>query len=201
MATLDAQTRMSLLKGAGDPANEEARAAFADCYARLIRDWCRHWGLQEADQDDVAQTILCRLLEKLPTFQYDPSKRFRGLLRVMVNRAIADLHRVRRRRPAGYGSGDSAVLVQLHEAPAPGDPAVEDLVQKLAWQVERDQQVQAACERVRLRVKPHNWLAFWHTTVESEPVADVALRLGMTNGAVLVARHRVLQMIRSEIEE
>jgi RNA polymerase sigma-70 factor (ECF subfamily) len=198
--TLDVPTRASLLLAAGDPANQEAWAAFTRCYAGLIRDWCRRWGVQEADQDDVVQSILCRLLEILPTFKYDPNKSFRGLLRVMVKRAIVDLHRARQGRPGGYGSGDTGVLGLLHEAPAPDDASVEDLVQELAGQVERDQQLQAACERVRQRVKAHNWQAFQLTMVEAEPVAEVAQRLGMTKGAVLVAKHRVIQMIRSEVE-
>jgi hypothetical protein len=47
--TLDVPTRVSLLEAARDPANEKAREAFAECYAGLIRDWCRRWGVQEAD--------------------------------------------------------------------------------------------------------------------------------------------------------
>jgi RNA polymerase sigma factor (sigma-70 family) len=197
---LDSRTRASLLLAAGNRANQEARAALAERYAGLIREWCHHEGLQKADQDDVVQTILCQLLEKLPTFQYDPSKRFRGLLRVMVKRAIVDFHRARQRRPGVCGSGDTGVLGLLREVPDPDDPAVESLVQKLAVQVERDQRLRAACERVRLRVKPHNWQAFWLTTVEGEPVAEVARRLEITQGAVLVAKHRVIKMVRSEVE-
>jgi RNA polymerase sigma factor (sigma-70 family) len=198
--TPDVPTRASLLLAAGDLANQEARMAFAECYADPIRAWCRRWGLQEADQDDVAQTILRRLFEMLPTFQYDPSKKFRRLLRTMIRNAITDLHRERQRHPAGYGSGDTGILGQLHEAPSPDDPAVEDLTQELAGQVERDQQLHGACERVRRRVKPHNWQAFELTTVAGEPVAEVAQRLGITQGAVLVAKHRVIKMIRSEVE-
>jgi RNA polymerase sigma-70 factor (ECF subfamily) len=66
--------------------------------------------------------------------------------------------------------------------------------------MEQDQKLQVVCERVRLRVKPHNWQAFWFTTVEGEPVAEVARRLGMTKEAVTVARHRVIKMIRSAVE-
>src|SRR6516165_8549944 len=97
--TLDVPTRASLLLAAGDRANQEARAAFAERYAGLIRGWCRRWGLQEADQDNVVQTIWCRLFEMLPTFQYDPGKRFRGFVKTMVHNAIMDLHRERQRRP------------------------------------------------------------------------------------------------------
>jgi RNA polymerase sigma-70 factor (ECF subfamily) len=197
---LDVPTRASLLLAAGDPANEKARAAFAECYAGLITDWCRRWGLQKADQANVVQTILCRLFEMLPTFQYDPGKRFRGLLRTMIHHAIIDLHRERQRQPGGHGSGDTGVLGQLHEVPASDDPAVEDLTQELVEQVERDQRLHEACERVRRRVDPHTWQAFWLTTVEGEPVAEVAQRLGMAKGAVPVAKHRVIKMIRSEVK-
>ena len=199
--TLDYSTRASLLLAAGNPGNEEARTAFAECYAGLIRSWCRRWGLQEADQDDVAQTILYRLLKLLPTFEYDPSKRFRGLLGIMIHHAIADIRRERQRHPGGCGSGDTGVLGQLHEAPAPDDSAVEDLTRELAGQMERDQQLHEACERVRMRVEPHTWQAFWLTTVEGRPAADVAQQLGMKKGAVPVHKHRVIKKIRLEIEK
>lgn len=196
---LEPRTRASLLLAAGDPANQEAREAFAECYGRLIRDWCGRTGLQEADRGDVTQSVLARLLEMLTTFKYDPNKRFRGLVHRAVYRAVVDLHRDRQRRPAGYGSGDTGVLGQLHEVPAPDDRAVEDLTQELAGQVERDQRLHEACERVRRRVKPHTWQAFWLTTVEGEPLADVVQRLGMTSGAILVAKHRVTKLIQSEV--
>ena len=197
---LDSRTRGSLLLAAGNRDNQEARAAFTECYAGLIHDWCRREKLQKADQDDVVQTILCRLFEMLPTFQYDPSKRFRGLLRTMISRAIVDLHRVRQRRPGICGSGDTEVLGLLHEVPAVDDPAVEDLAEELTGQIERDQQLHEACERVRRRVKLHTWQAFWLTTVEDKPVTEVAQQLEMTQGAVLVAKHRMIKMIRSEVE-
>jgi RNA polymerase sigma-70 factor (ECF subfamily) len=198
MTTIDPRTRASLLEAAADPANREARAAFAACYAGLVRDWCRRRGLQEADRDDVAQTVLCRLLESLPTFRYDPTRRFRGLVHRAVYRAIVDLHRARGRRPGDRGSGDTGLLDRLREVPDPDDPAVEGLARELAGQVERDRGLHAACERVRRRVEPRTWRAFWLTTVEGEPVAAAAGRLGMTKGAVAVARHRVTQMLRAE---
>src|SRR5262245_3586229 len=203
--TLEARTRARLLLAAGDAANQNARAKFADIYAALIRQGCRGQGLQEADQDDVAQAVLCKLFEKLPSFQYDPRKRFRGLLHQLIYQAIVDLYRARQRRPGDRGSGDTRVLGRLHEATAPDAPAVEDLAQELtrqvAMQMEQDQRVHEACERVRRRVKPHTWQAFWLTTVEGEPVAAVAQRLGMTKDGVTVAKHRLIKMIRSSVDD
>jgi RNA polymerase sigma-70 factor (ECF subfamily) len=196
---LDVPTRASLLVAAGDRSNNEARAAFAECYSPLIHDWCRRRGLQEADRDDVTQTILSRLLETLPSFKYDPTKRFRGLVHQAVYFAVVQLHRERQRHPAGHGSGDTGVLSQLQEIPAPNDQAVEDLTQELAGKVEQDFDLQRACERVRRRVKQHTWRAFWLMTVEGKPVGEVAQELGMTKGAVPVAKYHVIKMIRAEL--
>jgi RNA polymerase sigma-70 factor (ECF subfamily) len=195
--TFQDRTRASLLLAAGDPHNEEARAAFEVCYGDLIRGWCRRAGLQEADQDDVAQTVLLRIFERLPAFRYDPSKRFRGLLSAAVRRAVVDLYRERGRRPGGRGSGDSGALSRLYAVPDPD--AVEDLVGELSGQMARNQRVNDACERVRARVEPHTWQAFWLTVVEGLTGPEAAARLGMSKTAVPVCRHRVLKMIREEI--
>ena len=77
----------------------------------------------------MAQTILCRLFEMLPTFRYDPTKRFRGMLYRVIYRAIVDLHRPER-RPGDRGSGDTRVLGRMHEVPAPDDPALKDLAEE-----------------------------------------------------------------------
>src|SRR5690242_13505639 len=114
--TPDARTSATLLVAAGDPANPQARARFAETYAGLIREGCRRRGVQEADRDDVAQAVVCLLFRVvLPRFadgtlRYDPGRRFRGLLHRMIYRAVADLHRARRRRPGDHGCGDTRVL-------------------------------------------------------------------------------------------
>jgi RNA polymerase sigma-70 factor (ECF subfamily) len=197
--TLEDRTRASLLLDAGDPRNQERRAEFVDRYAPVIRGWCQRRGLQPADQEDVAQTVLCRLFQVLPTFEYDPRRRFRGLLYRAVSRAVADIFRERARRPGGRGSGDTRVQGRLDAEPAPDDPDVEDLVRGLGEQIEFDQRVRAACARVRGRVEPHTWQAFWLTVVEGMGGAEAAERLGMRRAAVPVAKHRVLKLIRREL--
>ena len=112
---LDLPTRASLLMAAADPADRKAREAFAEYYGGVVRAWCRRYGLQEADADDVAQMLTPRLLNELPTFRYDPSKGYRGYVRQAVNWAIKDIHRKRQRHPGDRGSGDTGVLGQLHE--------------------------------------------------------------------------------------
>ena len=196
---LDLPTRASLLIAAADPANRKAREAFAGYYGGVVRAWCRRYGLQETDADDVAQTLVPRLLKKLPT--YDPSKRYRGYVHLAVDWAIQDIHRNRQRRPGDRGSGDTGVLGQLHEVPALDDSAVEDLTRELSGHMERNRLVQEASDRVCRRVGEKTWKAFWLTTAEDLPTDEVARRLGMEPGTVRVAKSRTLRAIKEELKE
>src|SRR5262249_59472623 len=56
------------------PADQEAWKEFVLRYGPKIYRWCRQWNLQEADAQDVAQTVLLKLAGKMPAFDYDPSR-------------------------------------------------------------------------------------------------------------------------------
>src|SRR5947209_2478785 len=52
------QTRASLLSRLRkDPGDSSAWDEFVDRYGPRIRSWCRRWGLQEADAEDVTQIV------------------------------------------------------------------------------------------------------------------------------------------------
>jgi WD40 repeat protein len=60
--TPEARTSPTLLgRLRRSPADQAAWAEFVDRYGPRIYAWCRHWGLQEADAQDVAQAVLHRL--------------------------------------------------------------------------------------------------------------------------------------------
>jgi RNA polymerase sigma-70 factor (ECF subfamily) len=67
-----------------DPSNEAAWDEFVEHYGRHIYRWCRQWGLQDADAEDVAQEILLKLARKLRDFAYDPKSSFRGWLKTVA---------------------------------------------------------------------------------------------------------------------
>jgi len=48
--------------------DQAAWERFVDLYGPRIRGWCRRWGLQEADSEDVTQEVLLRLSLKLRSF-------------------------------------------------------------------------------------------------------------------------------------
>lgn len=196
---LETQTRASLLFAVRDPQNGPAWVAFTECYGLIIRGWCREMGLQDADTDDVTQEVLAKLVEKMKTFVYDPSKSFRGWLHAVVRNEVKDVWRAQDRRPGDWGSGDSQTCGTLERVPVPGVVGVEAMVQDLVDQMERDRLVHVACEKVRQKVAECTWQAFRMTTVEGCKGAEVALLLGKTVAAVHMAKSRVLTMIRAEI--
>src|SRR5437899_6570468 len=72
------------------PTDQEAWSEFVDRYGPKIYAWCRQWGLQEADAEDVTQAVLLRLAERMRDFAYDVGKSFRGWLRTLTHHALSD---------------------------------------------------------------------------------------------------------------
>ncbi len=140
-------TSATLLDRVGlNPNDQVAWARFVGLYGSRIRGWCRQWGLQAADSEDVTQDVLLRLAQKLRTFQYDPSRSFRGWLRTVTHNALADFLADRRRQCSG--SGDDDVLDQLRSV-----QARDDLIEHLKDQFDAEI-VAVACARPGARRAP-----------------------------------------------
>jgi RNA polymerase sigma-70 factor (ECF subfamily) len=92
-------TNPSLLKRIGDWRNSPAWHEFVCRYDRLLRSWCRDFGLDYESTDEVVQRIWIELARRLPTFRYDPGGSFRGWLRSLCYSRSQDLLRERRRVP------------------------------------------------------------------------------------------------------
>jgi RNA polymerase sigma-70 factor (ECF subfamily) len=172
-------------------ADQAAWADFVRRYGPLILGWCRHWKLQEADAQDVTQTVLVKLADKMRTFDYDPSRSFRAYLKTLARYAWCDF--LETCHKPGAGSGDSAVLQALQAVEA-GD----DLVQRL--NDEFDHEVLAEARTlVQQRVEPHTWEAFHLTAVEGLSGAEVAARLGLKVATVFKAKSMVQKMLQEEV--
>src|SRR5207302_450725 len=105
--------RLSLLSRLQrDPTDPAAWREFVTHYGRKIGLWCRQWGLQEADAEDVTQQVLVKLAAKVGDFRYDPSKSFRAWLKTVAHHAWRDF--VDGQHRPDRGSGDSDVLEQLN---------------------------------------------------------------------------------------
>ena len=57
-----------------------------------------------------------------------------------------------------------------------------------------------AAERIRGQFEDKTWRAFWLSSVEGEPIKQTAQALGLSTGAVYVARSRVMARLRETVE-
>ena len=188
----DSGTHVSLLgRLRRDPTNQAFWAEFVDHYGPKIYTWCRRWGLQEADAQDVTQNVLLKLADKMRTFTYDAAKSFRGWLRTLTHHAWSD-YLESRARP-GQGSGDSQVADMLNSI-----EARDELVRQLESEFDREL-LEEAMTRVRLRVAPRTWEAFRLTALEGLSGAEAADRIPMQVAQVYVAKRRVQKMLSAEV--
>ena len=76
------------------------------------------------------------------------------------------------------------------------------LLQKALWEQEyRNSRLNWAAERVRVKCEDTTWQAFWRTAVEGESPRSVAEALGMSVGAVHIAKSRVIARLKAVLGE
>jgi RNA polymerase sigma factor (sigma-70 family) len=189
-----APTPVSLLGRLGrNPNDSAAWREFVRYYGGTIRRWCQHWGLQQADADDVSQDLLMEVARQMQTFVYDPARSFRAWLKTLAHGAWCDW--LERQNRQVQGDADSEVLRRLHTV-----VARDDLVQRLEQKYDAEL-LELAQARVRLRVGPRSWEAFRLLALERRPGAEVAAELGMRVGTAYVARSRVQKLLQEEIRK
>jgi len=157
------------------------------CQPRLLA-WGRGWGLQDADAEDVCQTVLVRLAAKLRVLVYDPSQSFRGWLRTLARHAWADFVADRQKRA---GAADASAV--LHTA-----QARDDLEARLAEAFDLEL-LEEATALVRKRVEPKTWEAFRRTALLGAAAAEVAAELGMPVASVFKAKSNVQKWLHEEV--
>jgi RNA polymerase sigma-70 factor (ECF subfamily) len=187
------ETQSSLLIRIRDPQDAAAWGRFVDVYTPFIYGVFRRRGLQAADASDVAQDVMRTVASAISRFDYDRDRgSFRGWLFSVARARLNDHYRTRRRQPVG--SGETAVHDLLDAQPEPPD----EREWENSW---RQHLLDLAAQRVREQFEPATWRAFWATAVEGRSVAEVADELGLSTGAVYIARSRVMAKLRKAVEE
>jgi RNA polymerase sigma factor (sigma-70 family) len=181
-----ARTSQTLLGRIRDPADHQAWEDFYARYSPMISGWCHQWFPRDAE--DMVHEVMILLARRLREFVYDPAKTFRGYLKTVTHRLMADLKERERVRRAISGDG----LVEEVEAG-------EDLLARLAREFDLEL-LQKAKDNVRARVEPRTWSAYVEIAEQCRKGADVARELGMKVGAVSQAKYQVLTLLQQEIE-
>jgi RNA polymerase sigma factor (sigma-70 family) len=190
-------TSPTLLKLLAGPKNEAAWERFVRRYQPLIQRRCRTAGLNAEEADEVVARVQLRLVTALHNFHYDPARSFRGWLATVVRNVVRNYWRERKRHTDVRGSGDDAVQEQLENVAIP-DP-IARLADELDVTLQHDLRlVQRVLARVRERVEPATWQAYWLTAIEGRAGKEAARQLGLTVAQVFVYKGRVSRMLREE---
>ena len=189
---LPSDTRVTLLaKLRLAPRDPAAWSEFVSWYGQRIYVWCRTWGLQASDAEDVTQEVFLKLSSRMHEFQYDPNKSFRAWLRTVTHHTWQDC--LCKKRCLVHVSRSESESRALADA-----VARDDLNKALAAAADQELLNEAAAV-VQLRVEPRTWEAFRLLALEGVSGAEAAQRLGMKVATVFVARSKVQRMLRDEV--
>lgn len=178
---------------ADDPA---AWRRLVDLYGPLVFSWCRRFDLPEQEIADVFQDVFQAVATHVAGFRRERAgDTFRGWLRTITQNKVRDHFRKLGREPGGAGGTEAQIrFARLPDAGLPEEDesgATEaDAERRLFGQ---------ALDLIRGEFEGRTWQAFWRTTVDGSTTSAVAHELGMSPGAVRVAKSRVLRRLREEL--
>jgi RNA polymerase sigma-70 factor (ECF subfamily) len=181
-------THGSLLEGLKQPDRQDCWNRFVELYTPLVYLWVRRAGLEPNDASDVVQEVLTTLVQKAPTFVYEPTKGFRNWLLTVTLNKCRDFFRRRNVRPRGATDELLSALA---------DSAADESLAETEY---RRYLVARALELMQAEFEPNTWKACWETVVAGRRAADVAKELGISENAVYLSKGRVLRRLREELK-
>ena len=193
-------TRHSLLDRLRNWEDQASWRDFFNSYWKFIYGVAIKSGLSDSEAEDVVQETVLSVAKKMPEFVYDPSRcSFKGWLMLVTRLRILD--QLRRRQPAFQqmpgGEADSQRTATVERVPDTAAEAQQDA----AWDEEWERNlVDAALERVKLRVKPEHYQIFHLSAVKGLKTAEVARLLQINFGQVYLIRHRLAKEVKREVE-
>ena len=181
MMTDETRTVSSLFRLMADPNDVFAWERLVARHQERIQGWCRRWGAQAADAEDISQMILCKLLEQISSFQYDPSKgKFRSWLKTIARNTWLNV----RQRPQ---------LALLTEE------SCEDYVD-LFQEIWERELFHEALSRVSPLLDEQTWRTFELYVLEGRTAEEVSRLTGKSKSAIYMVKYRVTSMLTGEIE-
>ena len=184
------ETKASLILRLPSADDADAWQEFVSIYEPFVYRFARRGGLQDADARELVQNVLLSVARAVGRWRPDRQRgRFRTwLFRIARNQLLDVLAKQRRSIVACGGSGlfDHALISGDDQ-----NMRLEHRRELFRW----------AAERVKITVNQATWNAFWMTAIQEQTVEVVASELGLTTGAVYIARSRVLARLRNEVQK
>jgi len=189
------ETRNTLILRLRDGQDAEAWEQFVAIYEPLVYRLARSKGFQDADVRNVSQEVLLAVAKAVERWEPDPERgRFRTwLFQISRNLMVNFLTRAKHRP---LGTGDSGMAELLGQQIDPASMETAEFDQEYCREV-----FHWAAEQVRQQVNPTTWQAFWRTSVEGRSANEAAEQLGLSVGAVHIARSRVRGRLRQCVNQ
>ncbi len=163
-------TSVSLLRRLHTDEKEVAWERFVELYAPLIYHWTLRTGLSGDDAADCVQDVLTLLVDKLPTFTYDPKKSFRAWLRTVTVNKCRDAFR------------RNATVANATVPLKPQDALTVDGVELFTDQEYMRALVHRSLELMQTEFETNTWKACWAQVVEGESLVANASTDFTTSG-------------------
>jgi len=188
-------TRASLIVRLADARNEEAWHEFVRLYEPVVYRLARRRGFQHADAEELVQEVMLAVARAAEGWVPDPERgRFRTWLHRIARNLMVNFLTRRKHQVWGTGKSDMQKMLEVESDP---QSAVTQL-----FEVEyRRETFRWAAGKVEREVKGTTWQAFWLSTIDDLPAAEVASRLKISVGNVYIARSRVMARLRRLVDK
>jgi RNA polymerase sigma factor (sigma-70 family) len=192
-------TRASLLRRLKDWQDEASWQVFFDTYWQLIYGVALKRGMTKTEAEEVVQLTLISVANHMPGFKYDPALgSFKAWLLNMTRWRISDQLRKRQsmvqliEEPVEPGTGEGVSSAESCGVP----PELEKLWDE-EWQTNL---LGAALAKARRRVDPQQYQLFDCYVNKEWPAERVAQTFAVSLNQVYLAKHRVTELIKEEVE-
>ena len=178
------RTPASLLARLSRAPQPQDWSRFVELYTPLMFKWARSWEPNQSSAADLVQGAFAKVVEKMPTYVYDPSRTFRGWLWTVLHNLF--LAEKRRKRPVLV---EDKVQENWVSPPYPNDDS--DLKELIVRKF----------NSIRGKFEPQTIHIFEQCVFKGRSQKEVAAELDVTPGLVARAIFRVREQLRHELRE
>jgi RNA polymerase sigma factor (sigma-70 family) len=186
-------TNPELLKQITVLRDNPAWSEFFRLYEPLVTAWCSAYGFDPASIDELCQRVWVEMAQRMPSYQYDPGRSFRGWLRRLCHHRAVDMLRERRDRSFEL-LADTDLVDERGVAASSTVDDDEITADKLLLM----QEARAVQEEVRRKVKPVRWEVFRRVVIDGESISETAAALGLKYITAYAGLNHVAQLLRAE---
>lgn len=180
-------TSESLLLKLKKSGTEEPWNRFVKLYTPLLFFWARRIGLQVSDASDLVQDVLGIVFQKLPYWQYDREKSFRGWLRTITLNRHRELARKQKLKLEAGGSAIQSVADHQNA--------------ESTWDLNYARQlVASAVESMKDDFHRSTWRALKELMTTGDSVAEIARKNNVSVWTLYAAKTRLINRLRAELE-